>query len=119
MKEENKDVIDYAGIGDRIRKERKKRGMSIKEIAPKIGILENNLSCIELGTRNAGLLSLVLIANYLGVSLDYLVYGERKDPTEDDQFILSVIKDSDPTMKKHIAFILMEMMKMKDDLEKG
>ena len=119
MRPENKNIIDYAGIGERIREERLKRKLSIKEMAPKAGFLDNNLSRIETGSRNIGLLSLVMVANYLGVSLDYLVYGEQKDASDADRFILSVLKDCDPTMKKHIAFILMEMVKMKDDLEKS
>lgn len=59
-------------IGQRIREEREKRGMSQNELSELIGIGANNLSRIELGKFNIGADTLHKIAEALDLRLDFM-----------------------------------------------
>lgn len=59
-------------IGQRIREEREKRGMSQNELSELIGIGANNLSRIELGKFNIGTDTLHKIADVLNLKLDFV-----------------------------------------------
>lgn len=60
------------GLGDRIRKLRKKRGWTQVEFAERVGIDRSFLADVERGKRNISILNLELIAKGLRVSLSQL-----------------------------------------------
>jgi transcriptional regulator with XRE-family HTH domain len=63
-------------IGNRLAMLRKKRGLSLRQLALLSDVPQGNLSAIESGKRIGGRLSLLSgkrLAQALGVSLDYLV----------------------------------------------
>jgi transcriptional regulator with XRE-family HTH domain len=63
-------------IGNRLAMLRKKRGLSLRQLALLSDVPQGNLSSIENGKRIGGRLSLLSgkrLAQALGVSLDYLV----------------------------------------------
>lgn len=62
-------------IGQRIREEREKRGLSQNELSELIGIGANNLSRIELGKFNIGTDTLHKIAEALNLRLDFMPNG--------------------------------------------
>jgi transcriptional regulator with XRE-family HTH domain len=59
-------------LGDRIRKLRKKRGLTQVEMAEKVGIDRSFLADVERGKRNVSILNVELMAKGLRVSLSQL-----------------------------------------------
>ncbi len=69
--------LNWTLIGNRIREERKRRGISGVELAGIINVSKGQLSNIELGKRALCADVAADIALALGVSIDYLVLGIR------------------------------------------
>lgn len=67
--------IDNKTVGQRIREERKKLGLSREEFAEIIGLSDYYVGQLERGERQMSLPVLVKIANCLHISLDYLIWG--------------------------------------------
>lgn len=67
------------GLGKRVRELRKAKGLSQVKLAKLAGIDQTTISLIETGhTPNATARVLSALAQLLGVSVDYLVSGEKK-----------------------------------------
>lgn len=71
---DNKD-IDLKAIGQRIRGEREKLGLSREEFAEIIGLSDYYVGQLERGERQMSLPVLVKISKHLRESLDYLIFG--------------------------------------------
>ena len=67
-------------LGSRIRRIRKERGLTLDEMAQATGITNSALSKIERGTVSVSAENLSLISRVLGVSNDFLLYGENYSP---------------------------------------
>ena len=68
-----------AQLGDRIRAMRERYGMPATVLAERVGISRQQLHAIETNeTANPGALTVLRIAEALGVSTDYLLKGKRK-----------------------------------------
>ncbi len=65
--------LNYAELGQRIRRYRLKAGLTQEQLGERIDMATSNISHIERATTQVSLPSLVKIANVLGVSLDQLV----------------------------------------------
>ncbi|AYO29360.1 MAG: hypothetical protein PWR06_2742 [Thermoanaerobacteraceae bacterium] len=72
---ENKNT-DNRAIGQRIRTEREKFGLSRQEFAEILRLSDYYVGQLERGERQMSLPVLVEISNCLHVSLDYLLFGE-------------------------------------------
>lgn len=68
--------INNKAIGQRIREEREKLGLSREEFAEIIELSEYYVGQLERGERQMSLPVLVKVANCLHVSLDYLIWGK-------------------------------------------
>lgn len=64
-------------IGMRLRQLRKQKHISQLKLAMDLNLNQNSVSRYENGEREADYATLILIADYFGVSLDYLL--ERTD----------------------------------------
>ena len=69
---------ELINLGNRIRYLRKKRNMSIEDLALECEINRNYLGDLERGKRNPTLLVIHKIANGLGISLEELFKGLGK-----------------------------------------
>lgn len=67
--------ILFVAIGQRIRKLRERKDMSITECAAHLGISRQHLSNIEHGKTEVGLINLQAIASELGTSMSSLLRG--------------------------------------------
>lgn len=67
--------IDNKAIGQRVRQEREKLGLSREEFAEILGLSDYYIGQLERGERQMSLPVLVRVSNCLHVSLDYLVFG--------------------------------------------
>ena len=65
-----------------LRELRKQRGLTMKELGEKIGVSESTISLYETGRRSPSYEILLKIAEYFGVSVDYLLRGgeEKEKP---------------------------------------
>lgn len=64
-------------IGERIKKRRKELGITQQELAAKVGVSRNSLSRIETAdVPNMTVYTAMRIAQALGISMDFLIYGE-------------------------------------------
>lgn len=85
---------------------RKEKGLSQKEAAAKLGISQALLSHYEKGIRECGQSFLIKVADFYGVSCDYLL-GRTKDRNELDVLAKEILRDnsvsdSSPTGKTFI-----------------
>jgi len=77
---ENKN-IDNNAIGQRIRNEREKLGLSREEFAEILRLSDYYVGQLERGERQMSLPALVNISACLHVSLDYLIFGKTANET--------------------------------------
>lgn len=75
-------IMAKYSLGDRIRSEMIRQGMSQRELAEKSGIAQPLISYMlngsrKYGTYNPSLKSVVAVAGALGVSLDWLASGQE------------------------------------------
>ncbi len=68
--------IDNRAIGQRMREERQKLGLSREEFAEIIGLSDYYVGQLERGERQMSLPVLAKIADCLHVTLDYLIFGK-------------------------------------------
>ena len=61
----------------RLKELRKKKGLSQQRLAMELNVNQNTISRYETGEREADYKSLIMLADYFGVSIDYLL--ERTD----------------------------------------
>lgn len=72
--------MDYMPFfSQRIYELRKQRGLSQKELGEAVGLSHKAISTIESGSRSTTIEKLVLLADFFGVSTDYLL-GRRAEP---------------------------------------
>lgn len=70
----------YSAIGRRIRDLRRRKGLSLQEVAERSGFAKSYLSQIENRKREPSLSALSQLAYVLGVDVLYLLTGEEQDP---------------------------------------
>lgn len=71
--------IDYTLIGERIRNERKKKGLTQEQLSEKIDLTTVYLSRIERGIAHVNLKRLSQLAKVLGVPIELLISGTTVD----------------------------------------
>lgn len=71
-------MIDYKIVGFHIKENRKKQGYSQEKFAELLEISTTYLSLIENGHRPANLELLISISQHLGISVDFLLFGNQK-----------------------------------------
>ncbi len=90
-------------FGARMRKERKKQGLSQKQLAEISGVSEDTIKRYETGRANSGRLDVAFyIAKALDVSLDELLPGRPSNPETilKDQKVQSVLMNLIGLLKK-------------------
>lgn len=65
-------------IGERIKELRKEKGLAQWELAEEINSAQNTISGWETGRTEPTVFSCIILADYFGVTLDYLCRGEIK-----------------------------------------
>lgn len=66
-------------VGERIRQLREARKVAQADLAHAVGVRTNRISEIELGKGDPRLQTIARIAEFFGVTLDYLVFGREKE----------------------------------------
>lgn len=68
-------VINYELLGKRIKELRRVKGLSQAALAECVDVSDPYMSLIETGKKKIGLEVLVIVADRLGVAVDYLLFG--------------------------------------------
>ena len=66
-------------MGVRIAQRRKELHLTQEQLAEKMGVSLQTVSCIELGKKAVRPENLANLCTYLGVSSDYILYGKRNE----------------------------------------
>ncbi|KKM98393.1 hypothetical protein LCGC14_1158390 [marine sediment metagenome] len=84
--------MDSRELGVRIRDHRKKRGLTLVELANQIGVSQSFLSMVENAKTTPSLENLVAIGEVLRWDWNYLIEGVAKDgsPTEEEKQLLAL-----------------------------
>ena len=94
--------MDYLRLGQRVRRQRKRLGMTQKEVAEKVGISLPFYGHIERGSRKASLETVINIANALGVSADTLL--------QDSLDVMTKPLASDACLSEHSRSLLNDIV---------
>ncbi len=71
---------DYPQIGDGLRGRRRELGLSLRDLADRLGVSPSLISQIERGRANPSVSTLYSIVAELDISLDELLFNERRPP---------------------------------------
>ena len=71
---------DYPEMGERLREARRGRSLSLRVLADRLGVSPSLISQIETGRANPSVSTLYAIAAELDVSLDELLFNDRRPP---------------------------------------
>jgi transcriptional regulator with XRE-family HTH domain len=102
--------LDYVALGNRIREERLRLGLTQEKLAEDIDISISYMGQIERGERSLTLGSLVKVVNRLGVTIDYLLTDSVK--VEDEQLMkqLLMLMDGRTSKEKEMALNLVKLV---------
>lgn len=95
--------IDYSILGERIRRERRKQGLTQEDLAYKIDMSSVFLSRVERGTSRINLNRLAQISNVLDIPLETLITGTCfKSEKYLDNELYEIITQCSPVKQKLI-----------------
>ena len=78
----------------RLREIRKSRNTTMKKLGSELGLAESTISLYESGKRQPDFETVLKLADYFGVSVDYLLGRDTKEPplTDDEAFLLGAYR---------------------------
>ena len=95
--------MDYKRLGERIREERHKLGLTQAQLAETVDISDTYMGAIERGERSLTLDTLVRLVNRLGVTVDYLLADSVTDSDANVMEQFKQIIDNQPMDRKQMA----------------
>ena len=102
MCEKGMNQMDYKKeIGQRIKKVRNEKGITAAQLGEMTGFAPNHIYAIESGKDGVSVEGLILIAQKLDVSVDYLVDNVRTENPEKVDDILNEIADLVEKLRKN------------------
>ncbi len=75
---------EYATMGDRLRRARQARGLSLRGLADVLGVSPSLISQVETGRAKPSVNTLYALASELGISLDVLLFMDTQPPAGDN-----------------------------------
>ena len=76
--------LDRAAMGRRIRQRREVLGMSREDLARRLDVASKFIADLEYGDKGTSVKNLYRLKQILGLSVDYLMDGDRSDLTEEE-----------------------------------
>ena len=106
--DQKKQLYSRIEAGDRIRSRRKQLGLTRKEMAEQIGKAEKYYADIERGYCGMSLDTMIEIADSLGLTLDYLVFGNdgREESERESDSIQLLVRGCDEKRRKKAVELL-------------
>jgi transcriptional regulator with XRE-family HTH domain len=102
--------MDYIRLGQRIRDERLKLGLTQSKLAEEVDISDAYMGHIERGERSLTLNTLIRLVNRLHVSVDYLLQDYIEDTDENIVNQFKQIIDSQTLADKQMAIDILKTM---------
>lgn len=97
-------MIDYASIGQEVKKIRQSKGVTQEELAEAVGVGVTHISHLETGSGTVSLKVFLAIVNYLECSADELLCKEITTARPIvDNWLANLVADCDTTEIKIIA----------------
>ena len=97
-------MIDYASIGQKVKKIRLSKGISQEQLAEAVGVGVTHISHLETGAGTVSLKVFLAIVNYLNCSADELLCKEVNVARPIvDNWLADLVADCDPTEIKVIS----------------
>lgn len=105
-------------MSNRIRELRKKAKITMKELGKQVGAAEGTISHYETGKRQPDIEMLSKLANYFGVTIDYLVGGVESENAEaplstDEKNLLDMFKSLSSDEKSFVETMVKSLMDRK------
>lgn len=105
-------MIDTKGMGTRLRLARKDRGLTVDKASEQIGVNATYFRQIECGKSTPSLPVFVSICELLGVSSDYLLFGElSNNELGVCKELYALWKDAAPSHSKLIGSMLITALR--------
>ena len=82
-------------IGKNLKQLREEEGLTIRELAKKVGISHNTMAAYERESIMPSLQNAFIIAEYFGVPIEYLLKGKKMISKFNDGALLSLFKEVD------------------------
>jgi len=101
-------VVNYAALGEKIRRKRLSTGQTQDIVSEKVELSESFYGHIERGGRKLSVESLVKIADYLDLSLDFLLM-ESKSGDKDEKLMAeldNIFRDKAPAQVEYLLSII-------------
>lgn len=102
--------MDYRILGDRIREERLKLGLTMEKLSEDVNISGAYLGQIERGERSVTLDKLIPLANRLGVSVDSLLMGNVAPNDDNSLDLIRRLFDGRTTEEKELAVNMVKLL---------
>jgi transcriptional regulator with XRE-family HTH domain len=81
--------LAYPQMGERLRAARQARNLTLRDLAQRLGVSPSMISQIETGRASPSVSTLYALANELDVSLDELLFNDRRTPLAQDDGAIS------------------------------
>lgn len=95
--------VDYKRLGERIREERLSLHLTQAQLAEAIDISDTYMGAIERGERGLSLDTLVMLAERLGVTVDFLLADSVPDTDSNILEQFKQLMDGQPLERKRMA----------------
>lgn len=104
-------------LGQRLRQQRQKKGLTMEQLAEMVGLSKNYISLIERGQKLPSMATLIKIVNSLHISADILLCDEVESVNcVVDEELDQRIKALDPHQRKAVFAILDSVLDAIPDL---
>jgi len=104
----DKFLVDYKALGDKLRQKRNALGLSQDAVSEKIGMSESFYGHIERGDRILSVESLIKIAQYYDMSLDFLLLDSSNSGSDArlQAELDNIFRDKPPSQTEYLLNIL-------------
>lgn len=97
---------------EKLKELRKDKGISLKELGTVVGVAESTMSLYENGKRQPDYETLLKLAEYFGVTVDYLLRGSEEERLPEELIILNRnAKKMSPEKRKQLLDMARLMFK--------
>lgn len=103
MKIKSRTTYDRIAVGARLTRRRKQMGYSREYIANQVGIVEKYYADIERGSCGMSIETMIALAEFYHLSLDEFIYGTKKQPKPDEEFLEKQMKSLSPSAREYCA----------------
>ncbi len=101
-------LVNYKALGEKIKQKRNQLGMTQEKVSERLDLSESYYSRIEAGNRVTSIETLMKIANFYNLSLDYLMLDSSTRQANDkvQTELMEILKNKTQAQSKYLLDIL-------------